>query len=159
PEEVGGPMSTRLQALVDYLAGGEGEAVEQIRAGLDDPAGETSRFLEETQRLSRTLFDEEALGVLGLPPDPVPEQATRPPAPPRPSAPGAWPGVIPWLISAAASVLLFLFWQDYRERQDELESALRRLEGRRPAEAVNAPRRQEKPAPPALDRKALQQAL
>jgi hypothetical protein len=150
-------MSSRLETLVAYLAGGEGPAVEQIRFALEDPAGGESQFLEETRRRTRSLFDDEVLGILGLPPDPVP--APPPAVPPAPPAPRTWPRVIPWLISAAACVLLGLFWQDYRQRQDDLEETLRSLEERRPAEAVPPPRRQDEPDRLAEVRKAVRQAV
>src|SRR5262249_28263918 len=78
---------------------------------------------------------------------------------PPPVAGRTWPRVIPWFISTAACVLLGLFWQDSRARQDELEAALARLEERGATAAANPPRRPDDPEQHAGAREAFKQAL
>jgi hypothetical protein len=50
-------MRNRLEAMVHYLAGREGEAAPALRRELDDPASEFSRFLEATRQRSRALME------------------------------------------------------------------------------------------------------
>ena len=59
-------MKTKLEMMVGYLAGRQGESAESIRRKLRDPAGEASRWLEEVQSRSRDILDGGLLKSRGL---------------------------------------------------------------------------------------------
>src|SRR6476469_9704361 len=59
-------MKTKLEMMVGYLAGRQGESAESIRRELRDPAGEASRWLEEVQSRSRDILDGGLLKSRGL---------------------------------------------------------------------------------------------
>src|SRR5262249_58274892 len=102
-ERVGRPMTSKLEALADYLAGGRGAAAEQVRPELRDPASEAGRVLTAARQRSRDLFAPHVLNGLGLPPE-VPRQ---PPASPA----GRWlVRLAPWLLAAAAALLSGVLW-------------------------------------------------
>jgi hypothetical protein len=120
-------MKTKLEMMVAYLAGRQGEAAGSIRRELADPTSEASRWLEALRSRSR-----EVLGA-DLPemPAPAPARTSRD----RKTGPG--PGVrrVPALLlgaSAAALVVLAVAasWQSQDHRLREIETALERHEAR-----------------------------
>jgi hypothetical protein len=50
-------MKTKLEMMIGYLAGRQGESAESIRRELRDPASEASRWLEAVRLRSRTVLD------------------------------------------------------------------------------------------------------
>src|SRR5262245_11462758 len=50
-------MKTKLEMMIGYLAGRQGESAESIRCELRDPASEASRWLEAVRRRSRDVLD------------------------------------------------------------------------------------------------------
>ncbi len=61
-------MRTKLEIMVDYLAGREGQEATQLRAELDDPSSEASRFLEATRSRSIALLGGPGPAGAGPPP-------------------------------------------------------------------------------------------
>jgi hypothetical protein len=55
----------RLETMVGYLAGREGEDAAALRAELADPSSEASRFLEATRLRSRALIEEPPVAIGG----------------------------------------------------------------------------------------------
>ena len=49
-------MKTKLETMVGYLAGRQGDAVERVRLELEDPGSDASRWLAEVRSRSRALF-------------------------------------------------------------------------------------------------------
>ncbi|WP_435007797.1 hypothetical protein P12x_005062 [Tundrisphaera lichenicola] len=112
----------RLESMVEYLSGREGEAAPAIRAAMADPSSEASRFLEEVRSRSRAL---------------VPTQTSEPQLPARPVARSARPWRLAANSALAASILLAsgsALWFG-QARLDRLESALERREAEARAEA------------------------
>ena len=91
------PMKTKLEMMVAYLAGRQGEAAESIRRELEDPTSEASRWLEAVRSRSRGIFgagSPEGLDFVATRPD-IPEEPS--PSHPARSATGrpharGWPG-------------------------------------------------------------------
>jgi hypothetical protein len=101
-------MSSRLETMVAYLAGQEGDESEQFRAALADPTSEASQFLAATQQLSRNLFGDHALKWLGV----SPALAATPPA--QKTARSRLVRAVPWLLAVTACLFAGLFWLDCR---------------------------------------------
>ena len=78
-------MKTKLEMMVGYLAGRQGEAAELIRRELEDPTSEASRWLEAVRSRSRGVFVADSLE--GPAPISTPSIRGRANAPGRP-----WPG-------------------------------------------------------------------
>src|SRR4051812_27031264 len=64
----------RLETMVEYLAGREGEPGPAIRAELADPSSEASRFLEAIRLRSRALIPPQPVAV-DVPTRPIPRRA------------------------------------------------------------------------------------
>jgi hypothetical protein len=135
-------MTTRLQALVGYLAGKDGPESDAVRASLGDPASETSQLLTAARARSGALFSEpvlKRLGLLARLPGTGPEPP-RAPVPPRPRAP-VWLRAVPWLLSAAACVAGLVFWLDCRQHHRHLEDELRKAVAARAGKPAEEPPR------------------
>jgi hypothetical protein len=61
-------MNSKLETLVDYLAGQASVRVDLLRREMEDPASEARRLLAAAQEWSRCLFSDHALQRLGLTP-------------------------------------------------------------------------------------------
>jgi hypothetical protein len=95
-------MSTQLQAMVEFLSGGEGAGSYRIRSELADPEGDAARFLAAARRLSRDVLAPHVFKGLGLPPS----ARGRVPDVPPPLARAAqrrFPHILPWLITALST--------------------------------------------------------
>jgi hypothetical protein len=94
-------MSSKLEAVVEYLAGGTGAGADRIREELADPASEASRFITTAQRLSRDVFARRAVGWMGLPPDTAWPSADS----------GSWVRqIVLWSVSLGTCVLFCVLW-------------------------------------------------
>ncbi len=60
-------MNTELEAMVGYLAGRGGTDAARIRAAVDDPTSQASRFLESTRKRTRALLDDGPAGPVIAP--------------------------------------------------------------------------------------------
>jgi hypothetical protein len=137
--KMGYSMKTKLEALVSYLAGHEGDDAERLRAELGDPASEVNQFLTEIQALSRNALDERVLKWLGLPPHLPVNWLSAARQPTAPSVTRAVIRALPLLLSVAACLLAFLLWLDCQRHRHQLELALEEAHsGPRVGEAVDA---------------------
>ena len=118
-------MKTKLEMMVGYLAGRQGESAESIRRELRDPAGEASRWLEEVQSRSRDILDGGLLKSRGLDLHPYLRKGIVVQRPRR----RRWLTV---LLGASAVTLAFVglaaTWRVQGERLLRLEAMLRRRE-------------------------------
>ena len=118
-------MKTKLEMMVGYLAGRQGESAESIRRKLRDPAGEASRWLEEVQSRSRDILDGGLLKSRGLDLHPDLRKGIVVQRPRR----RRWLTV---LLGASAVTLAFVglaaTWRVQDERLMRLETMLRRRE-------------------------------
>jgi hypothetical protein len=120
-------MKTKLEMMVAYLAGRQGEAAGSIRRELADPTSEASRWLEELRSRSA--------GILGADaperPAPIPARPNRN----RTTAPATAGRRLPaLLLGASAAALVFLAvaasWRSQDGRLRKLEAAMARREAR-----------------------------
>jgi hypothetical protein len=155
-------MSSRLETMVAYLAGQEGDEAEQFCVALADPTSEASQFLSATQQLSRNLFGDHALRWLGVSPAlaGVEVLAAGPPA--SRGARSRLVGAVPWLLAGTACLLASLFWLDCRAHRAPAGPAavasLARNEPPEPAAPAGEPglaRALALPRPDDADREAL----
>ena len=136
-------MKTKLEIMVEYLAGRQGEDVESIRREFGDPSSESSRWLEAVRARSQGIFrpgSPEGLDIVPARPGRWPEEprliAPRPscdrPTAPAPRVSGRRPSRILWGASAAALVLLAVgaAWRAQDDRLRRLETILDRRETR-----------------------------
>ena len=136
-------MKTKLEIMVGYLAGRQGEDVESIRRELEDPSSEASRWLEAIRARSQGIFgpgSPEEPDIVAPRPGRWPEEprliAPRPsgdrPTAPAPRVPGRRPPRILWGASAATLVLLAVgaAWRAQDDRLRRLETILDRRETR-----------------------------
>jgi hypothetical protein len=118
-------MKTKLEMMVGYLAGRQGESAESIRRELRDPAGEASRWLEEVQLRSRDILDGGLLKSRGLDLHPYLRKGIVVQRPGR----RRWLTV---LLGASAMTLAFVglaaTWRVQGEQLLRLETMLRRRE-------------------------------
>jgi hypothetical protein len=119
------PMKTKLEMMVAYLAGRQGQATGSIRRELRDPTSEASRWLEALRSRSG--------GILGAAPLEMSDPLTARPIRDRTTAPGMAGRRLPSLIlgaSAAALVVLAVdaAWRSQDGRLRRLESTLARRE-------------------------------
>jgi hypothetical protein len=129
-------MSTKAEALVEYLAGGEGAESERVRAEAGDPSGEYALFLAGVRQLSRAALGEEVLRRVSLfagsAPGAFPAGQDLPDVPPERAAalpaPGTgfsrlWSAVraVPWVVSAVSCVFVVLLWYENREQRHRVE--------------------------------------
>ena len=134
-------MKTKLEIMVGYLAGHQGEDVESIRREFEDPSSEASRWLEVVRARSRGIFgpgSSEGPDIVATRPGRLPEEPGRiAPRPgcdrPRAAATrvsGRRPARILWGASAAAVVLLAvgMAWRVRDDRLRRLETILDRRE-------------------------------
>jgi hypothetical protein len=140
-------MRTKLEMMVGYLAGRQGESAESIRRELRDPASEARRWLEAMRSRSRGLGDTGLAEMQGL----------SPPPRIRGGIAAQWPGRKPWLTvflgTAAASLPLLglaAVWRAKDERILRLEIILAQQESRWEArfnrlDAILARRESDKP--------------
>jgi hypothetical protein len=148
-------MSTRIEAVVGYLAGDGGGNADRLRAELEDPSSEASRFLEVARQLSRSALGAAVLrrmtlfpGAPGASDGPLVElvsaatevlpPGSRPARQPR----RAFGRVAPWVIALVSCVLIGLLWRDVREQCHRLEATLTNLDRRlsdKPAPLAQAP--------------------
>jgi hypothetical protein len=99
-------MNSKLEAVVEYLAGEGGTGAERVREEFADSASEVSQFLAASRRLSRDLLAEPVLvGLLGLPPNP-----TWPSTGSVAWVPHVLSRALPWVISLGACVLTGVLW-------------------------------------------------
>ena len=134
-------MKTKLDIMVGYLAGRQGEDVESIRREVEDPSSEASRWLEVVRARSRDCFSPgspEELDIVPTRPGRLPQEP-RPIAPrpsrDRPTAPrgsGRRLSRILWGASTAAMVLLAVVsaWRAQDDRLRRLETILDQREVR-----------------------------
>jgi hypothetical protein len=120
-------MNTKLEMMVRYLAGRQGEAAEWIRRELADPRSDVSRCLQAVRSRSRGIF-----GAAPLEPwDPVAPPSTRDQATP---ARVARRRRLPLLFGASAAALVLIAvgaaWQAQDGRLRHLEAVLARREAR-----------------------------
>jgi hypothetical protein len=120
-------MKTKLDMMVAYLAGRQGEAAESIRRELEDPTSEASRWLEAVRSRSRRVFGAEAPEM----PDPIPSRSIHD----RATAPGtAGRRLPPLLFGASSAALVFIAvgaaWRSQDDRLRQLEANLARREAR-----------------------------
>jgi hypothetical protein len=119
-------MKTKLEMMVAYLAGRQGEAAGSIRRELGDPTSDASRWLEALRSRSAGLLGADA----PKPPTPIPARPTRD----RTPGPEKAGRRLPVLLGSSAAALAVLAvaaswrWQDGRLRG--LEAALERREAR-----------------------------
>jgi hypothetical protein len=118
-------MKTKLEMMVAYLAGRQGEAAGSIRRELGDPTSEASRWLEALRKRSR--------GILGADPPEMPAPIPARPTRDRTTVPGMAGRRLPaMLLGATAGALVFLAvaatWRSQDDRLRDLEAALERRE-------------------------------
>ena len=112
-------MKTKLEMMVAYLAGRQGETAELIRRELEDPTSEASRWLEAVRSRSRGVFSTDGLETQDLiPPPSIRNRATAPGVARRRLA--------PLLIGASSAALVFLAvsaaWRAQDDRLRHLEA-------------------------------------
>jgi hypothetical protein len=120
-------MKTKLEMMVGYLAGRQGDAAASIRRELEDPTSEASRWLEAVRSRSRGVVGAAALEQ----PDPVSPPAVRD----RATAPGMAGRRLARLLFGAAAAALALIaagaaWRARDDRLGHLEATLARREAR-----------------------------
>lgn len=121
-------MKTKLETMVGYLAGRQGDAVERIRLELADPGSDASQWLAELRSRSRALFDP---GSLNQPPGGRSPAISTFTAEPRPSR-RRW---LPQLVigASATAVVIFAVGAFLKTRDDRihrLESLLAQQDAR-----------------------------
>jgi hypothetical protein len=120
-------MNSKLEMMVRYLAGRQGEAAELIRRELADPRSEASRWLQAVRSRSRGLFGPALLE----PWDPVAPPSIRDQATPSGVARSRR---LPLLFGASAAALVLLAvgvaWRAQDDRLRHLEAILARREAR-----------------------------
>jgi len=106
-------MKTKLEMMVAYLAGRQGETAELIRRELDDPTSEASRCLEAVRSRSRGVFSTGGLETQDLvPPPSIRNSATAPGVARR--------RLVPLLFAASAAALVFIVGAAWRAQNDRL---------------------------------------
>jgi hypothetical protein len=120
-------MKTKLETMVGYLAGRQGDAVERIRLEIEDPASDASRWLADVRSRSRALFSPGSLEQPSSVRSPaIPTSAAEP----RPA--GHW--LLPFALSASAAALVLLavgaFLRARDDRLNRLETLLAQQEAR-----------------------------
>jgi hypothetical protein len=127
----------RLEVMVGYLAGREGEDAAALRAELADPSSEASRFLEATRLRSRALIEE-------------PPIADEGPSRPVRHRQGAYGGAM--VAAVAASILVTaggaLWMGEARLNRLETTLALREAESRADSRRLEAALARAIEAPP-----------
>jgi hypothetical protein len=121
-------MKTKLETMVGYLAGRQGDAVERIRLELADPGSEASQWLAEVRSRSRALFNP---GSLNQPPGGRSPAISRFTAEPRPSRRRWLPQFV--LGVSATAVVIFAVGAFLKTRDDRihrLESLLAQQDAR-----------------------------
>ncbi len=120
-------MKTKLEMMVAYLAGRQGEAAGSIRRELGDPTSEASRWLEALRSRSA--------GIVGADPPEMPAPISARPTRDRTTGPGMTGRRLPaLLLGASAAALVFLAlaasWRSPDDRLRDLQAALERREAR-----------------------------
>jgi hypothetical protein len=120
-------MKTKLEIMVAYLAGRQGEAAGSIRRELEDPTSEASRWLEALRSRSREILGADPPEM----PAPILARPTRDRTTGRGKA-GRWLPAL--LLGASGAALVFLAvaasWRSQDHRLRDLEAALERREAR-----------------------------
>jgi hypothetical protein len=119
-------MKTKLELMVGYLAGRQGDSVESIRLELRDPTSEASRWLEAVRSKSRAMLDAGSLEAQGSGPPLVPKNSEN-----RGRARNR---LVRMFLGTAAAALAFLggvaAWRAQDESLKRLEATLRHQEAR-----------------------------
>jgi hypothetical protein len=120
-------MKTKLEMMVAYLAGRQGETAELIRSELEDPTSEASRCLEAVRSRSRVVFSTDGLEMQDL----IPRPSIRN----RATAPGvARRRLVPLLFAASSAALVFIAvgtaWRAQNDRLRHLEAIQAQREAR-----------------------------
>jgi hypothetical protein len=122
------PMKTKLETMVGYLAGEQGDAVERVRLELEDPGSDASRWLTEVRSRSRALFNP---GSLEQPPGGRSPAISTFTAEPRPGRRWWLP---PFVLGATAAALVLLavgaFSRARDDRLNRLETLLAQHDAR-----------------------------
>src|SRR5262249_3162830 len=119
--------NTKLEMMVRYLAGRQGEAAELIRRELADPRSEASRCLQVVRSRSREIFGAAPLEPWDSVASPaIPDQATPPGLARRRR-------LLPLFGASAAALVLIAVggaWRAQEDRLRHLEAILARREAR-----------------------------
>jgi hypothetical protein len=120
-------MKTKLEMMVAYLAGRQGETAERIRRELADPTSEANRWLEAVQLRSRGLFSADLPKPQDLTPPPsIRSRSTKPGVARRRLPPLLWGTVSAALVFIAVGAA----WWAEDDRLRHLEATLARREAR-----------------------------